>query len=145
MNCWFTRRVNKWIFLVHFCVFPLLLYLPKSHCRTTHTPELSLPPLNAGKSILLTVFHGTCICLPCSPVVCVPVWSPLLALQKSELATASIFLGLLSLLTMACGPRFDEFMDGRELSDVVFFILWPSIALRIQNGTFQFPHFSPIG
>lgn len=146
MKCWFRRRWIKTDFLSP-STFVSSRYFSVCLRPAVHSPELSLPPLNAGKSILLTVFHGTSIFFPCSLVVCVPLWSPLLDYQPSQKQSLRLlhFLGLLSLLTTACGTRLDDPMDGCKLSDVGSFILGPSIALRIQNGSFPSPHFSPAG
>lgn len=131
MKCWFRRRWIKMDFLSPF-TFVSSLYF--SMCLSPTRAPLTVPsyhslPWMLG-SILLTVFHGTSIFLPCSLVVCVPLWSPLLDYQPSQKQSLQLlhFLGLLSLLTTACGMRLDEPMDGCKLSDVGSFI-WGLLSL----------------
>lgn len=135
-------------FSVHFCVLPLFLHLSPSTWMAPLT-NLSYHPLlwMLGRASYLVSFRvhiSFSHALQLSVCLC-DVSSWIISPRKTEPATASFSSVPSFSHDMARGPRFDEFVDGCRLSDVLSFTLWPYTALRIQSGTFRFPHFSPIG
>lgn len=144
MNRWLMRRVNKNGFSRFIFAFPLYFSLCLNPIPTSQLTSISYY-LDAGHSTLLTVFYGTYIFLPCSMVVCAPALFLLLDYQPSQNRFCKCFIFCSFFLSCGYGiwPKIWWINGRKQLSEVVSCIVWPSIALRIENGTFSFSHFSP--